>query len=149
VVVVGGDVIFHFPDARLWLAGGQTSIDSHGPSVYDRDLIYWLAELTLQLRMISPSLAPMYLALRANGLGTYDNDEGYLLDFRYDDALGYNMRALDQYAVALGLPLGERIVLKAQYTLQNIALVHGIDDPAILENDNDDNFFGMEIGVKF
>jgi hypothetical protein len=91
----------------------------------------------------------MYLALRANGLGTYDNDEGYLLDFRYDDTLGYNMRALDAYAIALGLPLGERIVLKAQYALQNIALVHGIDDEEILENGDDANFFGMEIGVEF
>lgn len=149
VVVVGGDAIFHFPDTRLWLAAGNASIDSHGPSVYDRDLLYWLAELTLQLRMISPALAPMYLALRANGLGTYDNDEGYLLDFRYEDTLGYNMRALDAYSVALGLPLGERIVLKAQYALQNVALVHGIDDEEVLENGDDANFFGMEIGVRF
>jgi len=149
VTVVGADAIFHFPDARLWLAGGKAGIASHGASVYDRDLIYWLAELVIELRMISPSLAPMYLALRANGLGTYDNDEGYLLDFRYDDSLGYNMRALDAYAVALGLPLGDRIVLKAQYALQNIALVHGIDDAEILDNDEDANFFGMEIGVTF
>jgi len=149
VTVVGADAIFHFPDARLWLAGGKAGIASHGASVYDRDLIYWLAELVIELRTISPSLAPMYLALRANGLGTYDNDEGYLLDFRYDDSLGYNMRALDAYAVALGLPLGDRIVLKAQYALQNIALVHGIDDAEILDNDEDANFFGMEIGVTF
>jgi hypothetical protein len=149
VVVLGGDAIFQFPDARLWLAGGNASIDSHGPSMYDRNLIYWLAELTLQLRMITPALAPMYLALRANGLGTYNHDEGYLLDFRYGSSLGYNMRALDAYAVALGLPLGDRIVVKAQYALQNIALVHGIDDPEILESDKDANFFGMEIGVKF
>ena len=47
----------------------------------------------------------LYLALRANGLGTYNKDEGYLLDFRYGD-VGYNMRALDAYSVALGLPLG-------------------------------------------
>ena len=83
VVVLGGDAIFHLPDARLWLSGGNASIDSHGPSIYDRDLIYWLAELVVQLRLISPSLDPVYLALRANGLGTYDDDEGYLLDFRY------------------------------------------------------------------
>ncbi|MGH9887129.1 MAG: hypothetical protein ACREBE_16505, partial [bacterium] len=149
VVVVGADAIFSFPDTRLWLAGGKASIDSHGPSMYDRDLIYWLAELTLQLRMISPALAPMYLALRANGLGTYDNDEGYLLDFRYGNSLGYNMRALDAYSIALGLPLGDHIVVKAQYALQNIALVHGIDDDEILESADDANFFGMEIGVKF
>ncbi len=148
VVVLGGDTVVNLPNARLWLSGGKASIDSTGPSVYDRDLYYWLAELVLQLRMISPLLDPVYLALRANGLGTYDTDEGYLLDFRYRD-VGYNMRALDAYAIALGLPLGDHITLKAQYTLQNIELVRGITDPEIQEGAEDADFIGMEIGVHF
>jgi hypothetical protein len=148
VVVLGGDAIVNLPGARLWLSGGKASIESHGSSVYDRDLLYWLAELVVQLRTISPALDPIYLALRANGLGTYDDDEGYLLDFRYRD-VGYNMDALDAYAIALGLPLGSNIVLKAQYTIQSIGLVRGIDDPEIREAADDANFFGMEIGVHF
>jgi hypothetical protein len=148
VVVLGGDAIVNLPGARLWLSGGNASIESHGSSVYNRDLLYWLAELVFQLRTISPALDPMYLAVRANGLGTYDKDEGYLLDSRYGD-VGYNMRALDAYAIALGLPLGRNIVLKAQYTLQNIGLVRGIDDAEIREAADDADFFGMEIGVHF
>ncbi len=148
VVVLGGDAIVNLPGARLWLSGGNASIESHGSSVYNRDLLYWLAELVLQLRTISPALDPMYLAVRANGLGTYDNDEGYLLDFRYRN-VGYNMRALDAYAIALGLPLGRNIVIKAQYTLQNLSLVRGIDDPEIHEAASDPDFFGVEIGVHF
>ena len=148
VVVLGGDAIVQFPGARLWLSGGNASIDSDGSSVYDRDLLYWLAELVLQLRTLSPALDPMYLALRANGLGTYNKDEGYLLDFRYGD-VGYNMRALDAYSVALGLPLGGNLVLKAQYAIQNIGLVRGINDPEIREAAANSDFFGMEIGVHF
>jgi len=148
IVVLGGDASINFPDARLWLSAGNARIDSTGSSVYNRDLIYWLAEVVLQLRMITPALDPMYLALRANGLGTYDNDEGYLLDFRYGN-VGYNMRSLDAYAIALGLPLGSNVTLKAQYTLQNINLVRGITDDEIREAADDADFFGMEIGVHF
>jgi hypothetical protein len=46
VVVLGGDAIVNLPGARLWLSGGKASIESHGSSVYDRDLLYWLAELS-------------------------------------------------------------------------------------------------------
>jgi hypothetical protein len=148
VYVVGGDAVVNLPNVRFWLSGGDARIDSSGASVYDRDLIYWLAEAVVQLRMISPLLDPVYLALRANGLGTYDNDQGYLLDFRYGD-VGYNMRSLDTYAIALGVPLGDHITLKAQYTLQNINLVRGITDPEILEGADNADFFGMEIGVHF
>ena len=148
ITVLGGDAIVNLPGARLWLSGGNASIDSHGPSLYNRDLVYWLAELVVQLGAISPALDPMYLAVRANGLGTYDEDEGYLLDFRYRD-VGYNMRALDAYAIALGLPLGNHIVLKAQYTIQNMDLVRGIVDENVREAANDADFFGMEIGVHF
>ena len=111
-------------------------------------LRYWLAEVVYQLRELSPALDPMYVAVRASGLGTYDKDEGYLLDFRYRD-IGYNMRALDAYALALGLPLGNHMVLKAQYAIQNMDLVRGITDEEMRDAANDTDFFGMEIGVSF
>ena len=149
VQVIGGDVIFRSEDARLWLSGGKTWIDSHGPRVYDRDLYYWLGELTYQLRGISPVLAPLYLALRANGLGTYDKNKGYVLDFRYRNSLGFNMKELDAYALALGLPVGNNLVLKLEYVFQNIALVRGVDDPEIRENADHADFFGVEVGVHF
>jgi len=148
ITVIGADAVVNLPAARVWLSAGNAAIDSTGPSVYNRDLLYWLAEVVFQLRAITPALDPMYLAVRANGLGTYDKDEGYLLDFRYRD-VGYNMRALDAYAVALGLPLGNHIVLKAQYAIQNMDLVRGITDQDIRDAANDADFFGMEIGVHF
>jgi hypothetical protein len=149
VQVLGGDVIFRSADARLWLSGGKTWIDSDGASVYDRNLFYWLGELTYQLRGLSPALAPLYVAVRANGLGTYDEDEGYFLDIRYRDTLGFNMRALDAYALALGLPVGDHVVLKAQYVIQNIDLVRGVDDPDIRRYAEHGDFFGVEVGVHF
>jgi hypothetical protein len=148
ITVIGADAIMNFGGARIWLAAGNASIDSTGPSLYDRDLHYWLAEVVYQLRELSPALDPIYLAARANGLGTYDDDEGYLLDFRYRD-IGYNMRALDAYALALGLPLGSHMVLKAQYAIQNMDLVRGITDEDMRDAADDADFFGMEIGVHF
>jgi hypothetical protein len=149
VNVLGGDVIFRSSDARLWLSGGKTWIDSKGPRVYDRDVFYWLAELTYQLRGLSPLLAPMYVAVRANGLGTYDEDEGYLLDFRYGDTVGFNMRALDAYALALGLPVGDHVVMKVQYVIQNIELVRGVTDPDVRDAAEHGDFLGVEVGVHF
>jgi hypothetical protein len=146
--VLGGDAIFNFSDTRLWLSYGDAQIDSSGGSLYDRNLIYWLAEAMFQLRMISPRLAPAYFAFRASGLGTYNDNEGYLLDYR-DGAIGYNMSELDSYALVLGIPLGDFITLKTQYTFQRIALVHGITNPDIKEAAKNPDFFGMELSVHF
>jgi hypothetical protein len=148
ISIIGGDAIFKFPETRLWLSYGGARIDSSGGTAYDRDLIYWLAELMVQLNLISPRLAPAYVALKASGLGTYNDNEGYLLDFR-DGAIGYNMSELDTYALVVGLPIGDHMTLKAQYALQRIALVRGITDPDIKEAADHPDFFGMEIGVHF
>ena len=59
------------------------------------------------------------------------------------------MKALNTYSVALGVPLGSNLVLKAQYAIQNIGLVRGIDDEEIFESADDADFFGMEIGAHF
>jgi hypothetical protein len=146
--ILGGDAIFKLPDARLWLSYGGAQIDSSGGSLYDRDLIYWLAELMVQMRLISPRLAPAYVALRASGLGTYSDNEGYMLDFR-NSAVGYNMSELDTYAIVLGLPLGDYITLKTQYAFQHIALVRGVTSASIKNAADHPDFFGMEIGVHF
>jgi hypothetical protein len=146
--ILGGDAIFKLPDARLWLSYGGAQIDSSGGTTYDRDLIYWLAELMVQMRLISPRLAPAYVALRASGLGTYSSNEGYLLDFRNYD-VGYNMSELDTYALVLGLPLGDYTTLKLQYAWQHIALVRGVTSQTVKEAADHPDFFGMEIGVHF
>lgn len=148
ITVLGGDAIFKLSDVRLWLSYGGATLDSSGGSTYDRDLLYWLAELTVPMKLVSPSLAPAYLGLRASGLGTYSDDEGYLLDFR-NAAVGYNMSELDTYALVVGLPIGDYITLKGQYAFQRIALVRGVTDEAIKDAAENADFFGMEIGVHF
>ncbi len=60
--ILGGDAIVKLPDMRLWLSYGGVRLDSSGGTTYDRDLIYWLAELLVQLDLISPRLAPAYVA---------------------------------------------------------------------------------------
>ena len=148
VRMLGGDAIFKLPDARLWLSYGGAQIDSSGGSLYDRDLIYWLAELMVQMRLISPRLAPAYVAFRASGLGTYSNEEGYLLDFR-NGAVGYNMSQLETYALVVGLPLGDYLTLKTQYAFQHIGLVRGVTSQSVKNAAAHPNFFGMELGVHF
>jgi hypothetical protein len=103
VTLLGGDAVLSFRDCvRLWLAYGRVRIDSDGLSLYDRDLQYWIAELVLEGRAVSPRLDPFYLGLRSSGWGTFDRDEGYLLDMRYKDTLGYNQRSLQAASLVLG-----------------------------------------------
>lgn len=148
VTVIGGDVIFKFPNTRIWLSYGDNHIDSaHGTS-YDRNLIYWIAEVVYQLEWISPRLGRSYIALKGSGLGTYSNSKGYLNDFRYSD-VGYNMSSFDTWAIALGVPIGDHVLMKVQYAFQNIGLVRGVTDDEIKEAADDASFFGAEIGVHF
>ena len=148
VSVLGADAIFKLPNTRLWLSYGDTRINSAHGSFYDRDLLYWLAELVFELRGISPRLGESYLALKGSGLGTYSNQKGYLLDFRYGD-VGYNMTSFQTLAIALGVPVGDRVVMKIQYAFQRINLVDGVTDDEIKEAADDASFFGAEVGVHF
>jgi hypothetical protein len=141
-------VLEHERFGRLWLAYGFYDIDSAGASLYDRSLQYWIAEWVLQGRAFSPEMTPFYLALRANGLGTYDDDEGYLLDVRRADDLGYNMESLEAYSIALGWHLNRHVTLRAEYTHQDVELVRGV--PAELRRAaGASDYFGLEVGAAF
>jgi hypothetical protein len=89
------------------------------------------------------------LALRGSGLGTYSDNKGYLYDFRYGNSVGYNMSSFDAFAIALGVPVGDHVLMKVQYAIQKIGLVRGVTDADIKEAADDANFFGAEIGVHF
>ena len=93
----------------------------------------------------------MYLGLRANALGTYDNNEGYLLDSRYKSTLGYNMESLTAYSVVLGWELTNYVSLRAEYTLQDIELVKGAEAaiPGISGEVDDVNYYGLEVAISF
>jgi hypothetical protein len=147
--LAGGDVILHFPDlARIWLGGGWYGIDSKGASLYDTDLYYWIAEVVLEGAAAAPLLAPFYLGLRANGLGTYDSSQGYLLDVRQSTSLGYNAKSLEAYSMVLGWRLIDGVTLRAEYSLRDVGVVHGVD-AAIRQASQDQDSFGIEIGVDF
>jgi hypothetical protein len=148
MTVIGGDVIFKLPDTRLWLSYGDARLNSAHGSFYDRSLIYWLAELVFQLHALSPRLGESYLALRGSGIGTYSDSRGYLYDFRYGN-VGYNMSSFDTFAIALGVPVGDHVLMKVQYAIQKIGLVRGVTDDGIKDAADDANFFGAEIGVHF
>lgn len=149
VIAWGADAILDFPEAaKLWLAGGRIEIRDGADRLYDRDLWYWQGQLVLEGGLLSRRLAPFYLALRAAGIGTYDADEGYLLDFRHASTVGYNMQSLEAYSVALGWPLRPGLVLRAEYTLQDIDLVRGVPD-SVKDDARRSDFYGVEIGVAF
>lgn len=145
----GGDVILHLQDvARLWLGGGWYGIDSTGGSLYDRNLYYWIAELVLEGAAASPVLAPFYVGARANGLGTYDSNEGYILDSRQSGNLGFNAKSLAAYTTVLGWRIADGITLRAEYSINDVGVVHGVT-AAIRENAKDQDTYGVEIGVAF
>lgn len=145
---LGADAILTHPaGARLWLSYGSYEIDSSAPSAFDRRLHTWLAELVLEGRLVASRLRPFYLALRAAGLGTYDADDGYVLDSRYGDALGNTMRSLERISVAVGWRMREWADLKVEYTVQDAEMIRsarafglGVDD---------DDFLIVALGLHF
>jgi hypothetical protein len=147
--LVAGDTIFDFEDkARLWLAYGRYAINSNGGSLYDRTLQYWIAELILRGSWISGTLRPFYAGLRANALGTYDDDEGYLLDSRRSSTLGYNMNTLTAYSAVLGWELTSNLRLRAEYTRSDIDLVRGVT-PEIRAAARKTDYFAVAMGASF
>jgi len=145
----GADAIVRFEDAaRLWLSYGTYGLGADGPSRYDRRLHQWVAELVLEGALASSSLRPFYLGLRANGLGTYDRDEGYLLDVRQSRTIGYNARALDVYSLVLGWRISDRLTLKAEYGIVNVELVRGVTR-SIESASGANDAFAVELGAQF
>lgn len=147
---VGADVVLtHDKLGRLWLAGGHYELDSSGRgSLYDRELWYWVAEWTVDGDLVSPELKPFYLALRANGLGTFDDDRGYILDNRRREDIGYNADSLVVYSAGLGWHVTRWLTLRTEFSHQRTGLVRGVS--ASLQRQADPaNLFGVELGAAF
>lgn len=146
---VGADAILtHRAGARLWLSYGAWELASDGPGLYDRRIHTWIAELVLEGRLVSPELAPFWLALRASGLGTYDRDEGYVLDIRFGWTFGFDMRSLDAYSIALGWRLTKWVTFRVEYTLQDVELVRGAQSLFGGAADRAD-YVGVAVGIHF
>jgi hypothetical protein len=115
--------------ARLWLAYGQVGIDGGGPSQYDRDLRYWITEGVFDLGVLSSVLDRFYLAGRYSEFGTFDSDEGYLIDVMYlGTRLGFNTEHVSQISAGIGFRVSDRITLKTEYSWFDFDLVRGVPD---------------------
>lgn len=147
--LAGADVIITPMEAvRIWLAYGRYELDAEDGRDYDRRLHYAIAELVLRGALIGPRFAPGYVGLRADTLGTFDGERGFLLDYGYEGTLGYNMESFWAYTVVLGWQLGRHAVLKAEYSLRDIELVRGVPG-AIRDEADDADTFSLELGVTF
>jgi hypothetical protein len=139
-------VLTHARLGRLWLAWGLYDIDA-GDALYDRRLQFWIAEWLLQGRSFAPELAPLHLALRASGLGSYD-DEGYLLDVRQVDTVGYNGESLTVFSLALGWRVNRHVTIRGEYSHSELDLVRGVPRE-IRRHGGGADFFGLEVGAAF
>jgi len=147
--LLGGDVILDYHDlARLWLGYGRYDIDNSGGSLYDRALQYWITELLLEGRLVSRRLDRLYVGVRGSGLGTFEDDEGYLLDSRYSSTLGFNMSEYTALSAVLGFRLTPGVTLRAEYTHSMVDLVTGVTDP-IRDAAEDVDFFGADLRLSF
>ena len=148
-VLLGGDaVVTPLDGLRLWLAGGRFDIDASGSGPYDRSLHYWIAEVVAEGQLVSPGLAPLYLALRANGITTGDSGRGFLLDYRLWDVTGFNMRDLNEYSAAVGVRIGRYVKLRGEYAFRDVNLVRGVD-PGIRAQVDDEHWFALDVGIAF
>jgi hypothetical protein len=147
--LVAADVVLDLPGwLRAWLAWGRYHVDGDDASLYDRTLHYWIAELVVEGAAFSRELTPLYLGLRANGVGTYDRDRGYLLDVRQSGAFGWNTESLQVYSLVLGWKMTRRLRLRAEYSVLDVDLVRGVtDDIRDLAERND--VFAIELGADF
>jgi hypothetical protein len=147
--LIGGDVVITPIEAlRIWLAYGRYALDAEDGSAYDRTLHYGIAEVVLRGSVVGPLFAPGYVGVRADTLGTFDAERGFLLDMRYDDTLGYNMQSYWAYTAVVGWQLGRHAILRAEYSLRNIELVRGVS-AAIRDAAADVDTFSVELGIQF
>jgi hypothetical protein len=134
---------------RLWFAGGMMGIRSHGDPRYDRDLAYGIAEGILRLGPLSPWLERFYLAARYSTLGTFDDEEGYLIQGMNEGyELGYNVDRVGITSVGLGMHLNQYITLKSEYSWYDFDVVEGV--PGSLRSlGQAQNYFGIGATVGF
>ena len=147
--LLGGDLILDYQElARLWLGYGHYEIESSGARLYDRELQYWVAELLLEGRLAGRALERMYLGLRGSGLGSFDRDQGYLLDSRYAATLGYNMSEYTAWSGVLGYRLTPGVTLRLEYTRSIVELVRGVSAP-IRAAAADVDFLSVDLRLAF
>ena len=149
VWLLGADLVLRRPGwGHLWLAAGDVSIEADGASGYDRRLRYAIAELVVEGALLSAPTEPFYLGLRGHAYGTFDDDEGYLLDLRLGGVLGYNMEHLSACSVVVGWRMTANLRLLVEYTVLRIGLVGGT--PAAVRHAAEHaDYLAVELTVGF
>ena len=143
------DVIVHLDrHQQIWLSYGVCEVDSSGSRQYDRRLAAWLAEYVVEGSLFSSRLAPFYAGVRAGGLGTYHDEEGYFIDRRLAGDLGYNLTSATAYSAVVGWHLSDRATLRAEYTVYENNVVSGVTAD-IRRAANDADYFTLELGIRF
>lgn len=146
---VGLDAVLTPVDGvRIWLAGGRYDITSTGASLYDRALWYWIGEAVLGGQLVSAALHPLFAGVRVDGVGTFDQNRGYLLDVRYTGQFDFNMESIVAYTGVLGCHLGEYVTVRAEYSHRDIELVRG---SALLlpGRTGDSDVYTLEFGLHY
>jgi hypothetical protein len=134
---------------RLWLAFGQIEMDSDGPSSYDRDLDYWIAEGVLELGQFTPFLKRYFLATRYSGIGTFDSNEGFVLGKMNEGAdLGFNSESVTKFSVGLGARLYDNLKLKIEYSWYDFEMINGVTEDIRMRAEDRD-LFGLSLSARF
>jgi hypothetical protein len=97
---------------------------------------------------VSPKLRPFYVGVRANALGTYDDDKGYFLDSGQINQLGYNPKSQTDYSAVLGWVLNDFVRIRAEYTRRDIDMVNGTT-PGIRGLSKKMDLYAVEVGASF
>ena len=134
---------------RLWVAAGQIDADSATDSSYDRKLAYWIVEGVVEFGAFSQILERFYGAIRWSGIGTFDRDEGYLLEaMNQGGDLGFNARSVEALSGGIGIRLTPGLTLKTEYTWMDFDLVRGAE-PSFGRAAGDRNYFGAGLSLSF
>lgn len=133
---------------RIWFSGGHYDVPSQSSGPYDRELWYGLGEIVLGGQLVTPGLEPLYVGVRVDTVGTFDDDRGYLLDVRYTADYGYNMTHLLAYTAVAGWRLGDYVTLRLEYSHRDVDLVRGaaLDVPGSTGNED---LYSAEFGLHF
>jgi hypothetical protein len=149
VWLLGADLVLrHAGWGHLWLAAGDVTVKADGASGYDRRLRYAIAELVVEGALLGSATEPFYLGLRAHAYGTFDDEEGYLLDLRLAGALGYNMEHLAAWSTVVGWRLTPHLRLLVEYTVLRIGLVGG-SPTAVRRAAAHADYLAVELSVGF
>lgn len=121
---------------HLWFSYGAYDIAANGAASYDRDLRYWVAEGVLELGAFADLvgwsgsaeiLDDWYVAVRHSAVGTFDANEGYLLEFMNEgDNLGFNTERVLANSVGVGYRLNGWATLKLEYSHFDVDLIRGV-----------------------